>query len=54
MKKRSERVEMTIEEYQRTEIHTQSYHQSLDLAYFAQMWIVVWANLGQDVLISLS
>ncbi|EII2985616.1 hypothetical protein V8050_004123 [Vibrio parahaemolyticus] len=34
------------------ENNTQSYHQSVDLAKFAQMWINVWANLGQGVLIS--
>ncbi|WP_221070601.1 hypothetical protein [Vibrio alfacsensis] len=43
-----------IKKNQAQKFHSQSYHQKQDLCIFDQMWIIVWAILGQDVLISLS
>lgn len=52
MEKRSNQSERIEKKRRWKENNTQSYHQSVDLAKFAQMWINVWANLGQGVLIS--
>ncbi|EGQ7959819.1 hypothetical protein AB0522_004305 [Vibrio parahaemolyticus] len=50
MEKRSNQSERIEKRGAGKKNNTQSYHQSVDLAKFAQMWINVWANLGQGVL----